>query len=110
MRVSVDYQDEQIEFDVSTEALVGSWKGPSGLPPERVGDALQDALAHPLEFPAMRQLMVPGDRVAIALDGSLTGVGPILIALKKVFDEAGVSPQDVTVVATPESRPEIAQD
>lgn len=110
MRVSVDYQDKQIEFDVSTEALVGSWKGPSGLGPEQVGAALQDALEHPLDFPALRQMLVPGDRVAIALEGSLTGVGPILLALKTVFDEAGVSAQDVTVVATPESRPELAQD
>ena len=110
MRVSVDYQDEQIEFDVSTEALVGSWKGPSGLGPDRLGDALQDALDHPLDFPALRQMMVPGDRVAIALDGSLTGVEPILFALKKGFDEAGVSTQDVTVVVTPESRPELARD
>jgi nickel-dependent lactate racemase len=110
MRVSVDYQDEQIEFDVSTEALVGSWRGPVGLAPERVGDALQGALEHPIDFPALRQMLVPGDRVAIALDGSLTGIGPILLALKKVLDEAGVSAQDVTVVATPESRPELAQD
>ena len=110
MRVSVDYQDEQIEFDVSTEALVGSWKGPSGLGPDRLGDALQDALDHPLDFPALRQMMVPGDRVAIALDGSLTGVEPILFALKKSFDEAGVSTQDVTVVVTPESRPELVRD
>jgi lactate racemase len=110
MRVSVDYQDEQIEFDVSTEALVGSWQGPSGLEPERVGDVLRDALEHPLDFPALRQMMVPGDRVAIALDGSLTGAQPILLALKKVFDEVGVSASDVTVVATPKSSFELAQD
>ena len=110
MRVSVDYQDEQIEFDVSTEALVGSWKGPSGLGPDRLSDALQDALEHPLDFPALRQMMVPGDRVAIALDGSLTGVEPILFALKKSFEEAGVSTQDVTVVVTPESHPGLVQD
>jgi hypothetical protein len=110
MRVSVDYQDQQIEFEVSTEALVGSWKGPSGLALEVVGDALRDALDHPLDFPALRQMMVPGDRVAIALDGSLTGVGPILFALKKSFDEAGVSTRDVTVAVTPESRPGLAQD
>jgi len=110
MRVSVDYQDRQIEFDVSTEVLVGSWNGPSGLDSEQVSAALQDALEHPLDFPALRQMLVPGDRVAIALDGSLTGVAPTLLAMKKVFDEAGVSAQDVTVVATPESRPELAQD
>jgi hypothetical protein len=110
MRVSVDYQDEQIEFDVSPEALVGSWKGPSGLEPDRLGEALQDVLDHPLDFPALRQMMVPGDRVAIALDGSLTGIEPILFALKKSFDEASVSIQDVTVVVTPESRPELARD
>src|SRR3954447_11106547 len=110
MRVSVDYQDEQIEFEVSSEALVGSWKGPSGLGPERLCGALQDALDHPLDFPALRQMMVPGDRVAIALDGSLTGVEPILLALKKSFDEAGVNTQDLTVVVTPESGPGMFQD
>ena len=91
-------------------AFVGSWKGPSGLGPQRLGDALEDALEHPLDFPALRQMMVPGDRVAIALDGSLTGVEPLLFALKKSFDEAGVSTQDVTVVVTPASHPELVQD
>jgi hypothetical protein len=44
---------------------------------------------------------VPGDRVAIALDSSLGGVGPVLSVLVDLLHQSGVEPGDVTVVTTP---------
>ena len=101
MRVSVVFQDERLELDLPDENVIGSWEGPNGLATEQLAEAVRTILEHPLEFPAFRQMVVPGDRVAIALDSSLDEVGPVLHVLDEVFRQAGVQADDVTVVATP---------
>jgi hypothetical protein len=108
MRVSVEFQDEHLELDVPSDRLVGSWRGPGRIAPEETAAAVRDALEHPLDFPPFRQMVVPGDRVAIALDASLTGVGPVLQVLDEILRQAGVEGRDVTVVATPEGHAGVA--
>src|SRR5262249_49492023 len=72
--------------------------------------ALRRGVDHPVNFPPFRQMVVPGDRVAIALDASLAGVGPILQVLDEVLRQAGVDANDVTVVTTPEGDADLAGD
>ena len=45
-------------------------------------------------------MVVPGDRVAIALDRSLNGAGPVLRVLGEILHESGVEAGDVTVVTS----------
>ena len=104
MRVSVVFQDEQLAMDLPDAILVGSWEGPMGLATEQVAELVRSALEHPLEFPPFRQMVVPGDRVAIALDASLGKLGPVLHVLDELLRRSGVDAGDVTVVATPGGR------
>ncbi len=104
MRVSVVFQDEQLALDLPDAILVGSWEGPMGLATEQVAELVRSALEHPLEFPPFRQMVVPGDRVAIALDASLGELGPVLHVLDELLRRSGVDAGDVTVVATPGGR------
>jgi nickel-dependent lactate racemase len=110
MRVSVSFEDQQFEFDVSSDALLGTWVGPSVMAPDEVAGAVQKALGGPLDFPPFRQLVVPGDRVAIALDRTLTCAAPILRTLEEILQEAGVDPHHVTIVTTRDSNAEPARD
>ena len=110
MRVSVVFQDEQLALDLPDEILVGSWEGPQGLPREQVAEAVRTILEHPLEFPPFRQMVVPGDRVAIALDASLGDVGPVLRVLDELLRRSGVEAGDVTVVATPGGRGSLGEE
>src|SRR5271157_3641303 len=71
MRVSVAFQDEQLELDLPGERLVGSCSGPNGVAGEDAAAAVRDVLQRPVDFPPFRQMFVPGDRVAIALDSTL---------------------------------------
>ncbi len=104
MRVSVEFQDEQLELEPPDEMLVGLWKGPAGLAGEAAVAAVRNALEHPLGFPPVRQAVVPGDRVAIALDSSPGIAGPALSVLIDLLCHSGVEPRDVTVVASPGNR------
>ena len=100
MRVSVDFEDGQLALDVPGEALVGSWSGPRGLTAAAAVEAARQALEHPVDFPPVRQLVVPGDRVAIALDYSFTGVDAIIQLLDDQLRQSGVQTSDITVVST----------
>jgi len=104
MRGSVEFQDEQFELELSDETVVGLWNGPAGVSGEAAAVAVRDALEQPLDFPPVRQAVVPGDRVAIALDSSLGVVGPLLSVLVDLLCQSGVEPGDVTVVASAGNR------
>jgi lactate racemase len=99
MRVVVDFQDESLEFEVAGERLVAAWNGPPAIDGARIGDAVRAALDEPLDYPAARQIVVPGDRVAIACDAAIAEPGTVLATLVSVLADAGVERGDVTVVA-----------
>jgi lactate racemase len=100
MRVVVDYQDDVLEFEVPAEQVVAAWSGPPGIDPSSVHGAVSSALESPLEFPPVRQMVVPGDHVVIALDPAIRAVGPVLEALVAELEPAGVERESVTVLST----------
>jgi len=100
MRIVVDFQDEGLELELPEERIVVAWRGPRGVDASQEMTAIEAALENPHDFPALRRMVVPGDRVAIAFDPAVPRAGPVLDALLQVFQEAGVGPENVTVLAT----------
>jgi lactate racemase len=96
----VGFAGESLEVDVSDEKVVATWRGPAAgdiaLPQEAVGIALES----PRNFPPLRQLVVPGDRVVLAVDPTIGEFESILAPLCAVLREAGVEPGDVTLLST----------
>ncbi len=101
MRVSVDYHDERIELDLADATVAGVWNGPSGATGDVLASAVGQVLEHPIDFPPCRRMVVPGDRVAIAVDDWQPGIEPVLHVLGDVLGQAGIEAGDITVVATP---------
>ncbi len=99
MRVVVDFQDEDLEFEVPSERVVASWRGPEGLGPDEALAAVRDALENPRDFPPLRQMIVPGDRVAIALDPSIPRSPAVVDGLVEVLLEAGAQEESLAIVA-----------
>jgi lactate racemase len=99
MPVSVEYDDERLEFAIPQERVVVSWNGPPGLDGPHEQAAIRDAVEEPCDFPPLRQMIVPGDRVAIALDARIARPQPILDEIGRALREAGVEPEDLTVLA-----------
>jgi lactate racemase len=110
MPVSVKYQDERLEFAIAEEAVVASWSGPAGLEGSNELSAVTEALEQPCDFPPFRQMIVPGDRVAIALDSSIARPQPILESVGRVLREAGVEPADVSVIVPAPLRLQLPAD
>ena len=99
MRVVVDFQGESLEFEVPEDRVVASWRGPEGIGTTGVEAAVGEALSQPREFPPLRQMLVPGDRVAIAFDPAIPQSRLVLDALVRVLGESGVGPETLTIVS-----------
>lgn len=100
MQVGVTFQDERLELDVPEERLVGQWQGPVGVAPQDVERLVIEALEHPRQYPPLRQAVVPGDHVVIALDAREPHASAILRGVCGTLRNAGVDPASMTVLST----------
>jgi nickel-dependent lactate racemase len=62
--------------------------------------AVVNALAHPLEYPPLSAGIVPGDRVAVALDEAVPCVPEIVRGIVQSLRSAGVDNDGIALVAT----------
>jgi hypothetical protein len=100
MQVVVKYGDKRLELEVPSDRLVAAWDGPAGLERGGAVAAVANALEEPWDFPPVRQMIVPGDCVTIALDATLPEPEVVLEGLGEVLRGAGVEARDVTVLST----------
>jgi hypothetical protein len=99
MHVSVDFQDERLDLEVREDGVVAAWAGPAGMDGPLELAAIRDALEQPWDFPPFRQMLVPGDRVTIAIDPTIGQPRAILEVLGETLRDSGIEPGDVTVLA-----------
>jgi nickel-dependent lactate racemase len=63
------------------------------------GAALARRLDHPLDFPPLERAVVPGDKVVIALDGSLPQPACLVEPIVERLLQARVEPSDITLLS-----------
>jgi nickel-dependent lactate racemase len=101
MRVDVTFANESVEFDVDDERLVGAWHGPAAVEETSVAKLVLDALDEPLDYPALWQAVVPGDRITIAIDAARIPSTPIILeTVYGVLQGAGVERESIRVLIT----------
>jgi hypothetical protein len=99
MQVSVTFDDEHLDFELPEECVVASWRAPAGLNGSQQLAAIRDALDQPWDFPPLRQMLVPGDRVVVAFDSTIAERRPLMESLGRIMQESGIEPENVTVLA-----------
>ncbi len=109
MRVEVDFQDESLELELPDEQFVAEWRGPAGHPGSESAEIIRAALEAPRDFPPLRQTVVPGDRVTIALDAAVPEAGPLLRAISATLLEVGVDAGSMAVLLSSGSPGELQQ-
>jgi hypothetical protein len=100
MRVAVDFQDERLDLELPEERLVAEWHGPAGVAAADVHRLVVEALENPRQYPPLRQAVVPGDRVVIALDIEVPEIRGVLAAVCETLQQAGVEAGAITVLAS----------
>jgi hypothetical protein len=101
MRVDVEFQDESLAFELPDEQLVAAWRGPAGQGIGESTERLRAALEAPRDYPALRQTVVPGDRVTIALDPAIRDSGVVLGVIAEILRDAGVEGENLRVLVPP---------
>jgi lactate racemase len=104
MHVTVEYQDERLDFELPEQRFVASWRGPTGSGPSDQLSLIGAGLENPRDFPPLRQAVVPGDRVVVAWDPTIGEAEPVLRALAQVFQEAGIEDGGFTVLSPASGR------
>lgn len=81
-------------------------------PPAVAGltEKLDELLEQPLEFPALRQAIVPGDRVALVLDQRVPQGEQVLASVVRLLTSHGVEAPDILVLQPADLRGQRARD
>lgn len=70
-------------------------------PPVEATDAARHALEHPLDFPALRQAVIPGDRITLAVDPNIPDLLSLLRGVFQILES--LHPGGVTVLLSEEA-------
>jgi hypothetical protein len=107
MRVALDFQSERLDLDVPEERLVADWHGPPGVAAADVPRLVRDALESPYQYPPLRQAVVPGDQVVVALDVAVPQAAGALQAICDTLVQAGVEGGSIIVLTMEEAGPDL---
>ncbi|HEU5115990.1 MAG TPA: lactate racemase domain-containing protein, partial [Isosphaeraceae bacterium] len=99
MRISVDFGQDQLDIEYPDENVLGVWSGPTGLPDSALKPLVLETLDHPLGYPALRQAVVPGDRVVLPIDPATPALGPMLHAICEILQTASVERDNITILS-----------
>ncbi len=87
-----------LELDIPPGALVAQCGQPPGNAIADPARAIAQALDAPLDYPPLRQSVVPGDKIVLALGEGVPQAAQIVQALVDRCLEAGVSAADITLL------------
>lgn len=88
----------QLDLELRPAQLAGCFEPVDVSPVESPAAATRDALSRPIEHPPLARSIVPGDRVALAVDRYLSHAPEVLGAVIDELLEHGIDAADVTVV------------
>lgn len=81
---------------VSDAQLLWQFHGPEALPDPAA--AITEALTNPLDFPALRQALVPDDKVVVVLDRDIPSAAELVAGLWTVCQGAGIAPENLLIL------------
>ena len=93
----------KLAFALSQERRVAIGQGPVDAAAVDVGEAVLDALAEPADYPPLSKCVVPGDRVAVAVEPGLVCSTEVVAAIVTHLKAARLSDCAVAVLCANES-------
>lgn len=100
MSVQISFGTDQLDFEVPADRLVGVFTPPASLGPEPLIHAIATGFESPIDYPALRQAVVPGDRVVLAVDPATPRLRVLLDIVIEILRTAGVEPGAIRVLCT----------
>jgi len=97
--------DAHCRIDLPRERVVADCTRLRAMPLSDTAAAVVDALAAPLDFLPLVQMIVPGDRVVLALARRVPQAGRIVAAIVNTLIVGGTNPDNITLVLSDEEPP-----
>ena len=100
---TLKYGKGEVSFSIPEAHLLYELVGRNRKPPADLAGAYLHALNHPIDSPPLRELIRPGDKVAVTVSDITRGWqrnADTLPLLLEYLNEAGVSDENVTVIIT----------
>jgi nickel-dependent lactate racemase len=100
-RFTLKYGKGEISFSIPEAQLLYELVGRNRKPPEDPAAAYRQALDHPIDSPPLKELLRPGDKVAITVSDVTRGWqrnADTLPLLLNYLNETGISDENVTVI------------
>src|SRR5688572_19296543 len=101
MHFDIRQGGETFGVEIADSRLVGSFKGPTAKKKVAPETLMKNALGSPVNSPALRQAVVPGDRVTIGLDSSLPSLERLLKPIIEELCVGQVALADISLLLTP---------
>ena len=101
--MAIDFQfgeHSSVHLDIDPERCVAIGRAPKPASVD-VAAATKSAIESPLDFPPLRQAVVPGDHVVLALGPGVPQADEIVAAIVPTLLEAGVAPKTSPCFALP---------
>jgi hypothetical protein len=96
--------DESVLLSPRGGSLIADCRGPEGVTGAGADDMVAVAISDEQKAPPLGSHVVPGDRVVIAVSGGIPEREPVLRAIHRSLEMAGMNPSDSTLFdAAPES-------
>ncbi len=87
MRVLLEFQGNRLELYIEDDRTVGIWNGPETLSDDVFDEQLLRELQTPRSFPALKEAIVPGDRLLIPFDPDVPKIGRIIALIAGLVEE-----------------------
>ena len=102
MSCQIPYGNNQtLDIEIPPDSILADFSSVPGTPLDDPSAAVSAALTSPLDLPAISQMIIPGDRVAIALDHEVPQPAAVLAGiLHAILESELIDPQDITVVCS----------
>ena len=102
MSCQIPYGNNQtLDIEVPPGSILADFSSVPGTPLDDPSAAVSAALTSPLDLPSISQMIIPGDRIAIALDHEVPQPAAVLAGILHAILEADlIEPQDITVVCS----------
>lgn len=96
--------DREVSLQLPADAVLNASSAPFGQPIDDLDNALRESLNAPIEFPALNQMVLPDDTVALAIEPGLPCAAELVAGTVNSVIDAGVPPELIQIVRAADDR------
>ncbi|MFP6618975.1 MAG: lactate racemase domain-containing protein [Pirellulaceae bacterium] len=102
MSCQIPYGNNQtLDIEIPADSILADFSSVPGEPLDDPSAAVSAALSNPVDLPPLTQMIIPGDRIAIALDHEIPHPEAVLAGIIHALIEPGtIEAEDITVVCS----------